>query len=462
MHKRKPEKRQLGMDSPCNNHNHPASKFHTVKLRNGQPCKLKKHYRDCDRQVIGYLETLAAQDPERFVWCQFHAIVKNAKKWKDKRPYSARHVARAIENAEKDGIVKAAWKDRNGWRPGYVIASHDAITVKQGCWCVRADGHCYLPSSRPKHIKRHATSKPQEDHKHTTTDTNLSSPVSSEISAMSSPVSSRMSSPVSSESESDVITHVITESLEVQQSQPVDSDTPAVLVAGLEGPSLEYPYQALFSLEKAALGSLGDAAPCALNTNSNSDNRPRKELIVGSVFFGALPTSVDYLSDKEFDEDYLSQYEHTSELQACIEQAVQELAHEPYLGRYTNARLMFRAMELLRSVHNLNVPRGWVPAMKQLQKQPNGYYAFTSKQPDDVRELRGLLIGPHWPCWYKTNGHITQAELSLLSRLSISDHHRHPEFMDLVAEETLQQSAQREAEAMAQARSSCNGHANIA
>src|SRR5580658_5315537 len=51
-----------------------------VDIVDGKPCtKLKRHYCDCPREVIGYLEVLAENDPERFVFASVPDIVKHCK-----------------------------------------------------------------------------------------------------------------------------------------------------------------------------------------------------------------------------------------------------------------------------------------------------------------------------------------------------------------------------------------------
>jgi hypothetical protein len=81
------------------------------------------------------------------------------------------------------------------------------------------------------------------------------------------------------------------------------------------------------------------------------------------------PEEIIYtISYGEFDTSYLSGYKHTPQLTKCIHLAVEQLSAESYLGCQSHANVMWKAMELLRSVHNLNAPKGWVPVMKHLRK----------------------------------------------------------------------------------------------
>ena len=48
-----------------------------------------------------------------------------------------------------------------------------------------------------------------------------------------------------------------------------------------------------------------------------------------------------------------------------------ELADQPYVGRVSCARVMGRAMELLRETCGLDAPRGWVPVLRRLRAGEN-------------------------------------------------------------------------------------------
>lgn len=82
---------------------------------------------------------------------------------------------------------------------------------------------------------------------------------------------------------------------------------------------------------------------------------------------GSDERRVSVLSDGEFDERYLINYDNEAELIECCKLALEELADEPFLGRASNARVMGRAMQLLRDKYRVNAPRGWYPAMKRLR-----------------------------------------------------------------------------------------------
>jgi hypothetical protein len=96
---------------------------------------------------------------------------------------------------------------------------------------------------------------------------------------------------------------------------------------------------------------------------SDHDRRPWVRTI-GMVLADA---SLSRISDGEFNVSYLAKYPHGRHLNECCHMAVEELAEEPYEGRVSCARVMGRAMELLREIHGVNAPRGWVPVLRTLR-----------------------------------------------------------------------------------------------
>lgn len=110
-----------------------------VDVRDGKPCKLKRHYRDCVREVVGYLDVLASNDEERFVYASVLDIVKHCKKRKkNNQPYGKRACEYALGLlARKDHlIIQQAVRLRKGaWRWGWLVAHHNTVAVRE-------DGQC--------------------------------------------------------------------------------------------------------------------------------------------------------------------------------------------------------------------------------------------------------------------------------------------------------------------------------
>jgi len=93
------------------------------------------------------------------------------------------------------------------------------------------------------------------------------------------------------------------------------------------------------------------------------DSRPGVKTI-GEALAGGGITEI---SDGEFNLTYLARYPQRPQLEESCRRAYEELAEEPYRGRESCARVMGRAMELLREIYSCNTPRGWVPVMRRLR-----------------------------------------------------------------------------------------------
>lgn len=106
-----------------------------VHITDGKPCRSKRHFTGCLRQVIGLAEKLAANDPERFIFIK-QGFIKNARKGrKGEYAYSERQVFYALDLAEKLSILIPAERNRNGLKSGFIVADHDAVTETDGKNC---------------------------------------------------------------------------------------------------------------------------------------------------------------------------------------------------------------------------------------------------------------------------------------------------------------------------------------
>ena len=105
----------------------------TVRLR-GASCSWRKHFaKGCTREVIGYMEKLAAMDKERFAWPSVGTITVHATAWHDEegfgsqRPFSERSAQRSLRFLEQTGILRPAELVRNlRRRRGWSVAIHNA------------------------------------------------------------------------------------------------------------------------------------------------------------------------------------------------------------------------------------------------------------------------------------------------------------------------------------------------
>jgi predicted house-cleaning noncanonical NTP pyrophosphatase (MazG superfamily) len=108
--------------------------------------------------------------------------------------------------------------------------------------------------------------------------------------------------------------------------------------------------------------------------------RTTSQVIRDVIYVGGdLDCNVREVSDGVFNTKYLSGYQYKDELYQCIQDAVEEMASQPYEGRVTNAAIMGRVMELLQKDYGHNAPKGWYPVMKTLRGQQISTSALPTK-----------------------------------------------------------------------------------
>jgi hypothetical protein len=114
--------------------------FHPTRiLRTGDVCSLKKHFSHAVREVIGYLETLAACDHERFVWCEIKNIVEHCNRYKGPG-YSTRIVKYALAFLCENYVITPVELVRQVGAYerlvlGWVVMPHDALAKRTGNRC---------------------------------------------------------------------------------------------------------------------------------------------------------------------------------------------------------------------------------------------------------------------------------------------------------------------------------------
>jgi hypothetical protein len=336
-----------------------------------KPCTMKRHFEGCLRQVVGFGEKLAASDPERFIWAGEQGFLKQARKRDGKRNYSQRQVRYSLAIAESFGIFTPAKRFRNGaLRCGFIVAHHDSMTTKQGTRCLLS----LRPSRdapRVRGQKRHGiiTSK------------SASAPdvIASEPDSIAFPAAEPTSFADGAGCLSDCPSECLSEPLQIvdracdEQNQLADR-APKSAKNGCSEPSNPVSPAKESPVNKSPadphLASEDQHFTCSIAALDDLDLRRR----AGGDPIGHIchhlrtVNGIAELSDYEFDPEYLEYYEHDEDaLMSACNEAIDELFEEPFEGRKSRARVMGRAMELLREGYELNVPKGWVPAMKRLR-----------------------------------------------------------------------------------------------
>jgi hypothetical protein len=103
----------------------------------GKPCSPKRHFGPgCIRQIIGFAEKLADNDPDRFIWIKNWS--KTAKRGRNGESgvYSVTQIKRSVWGLEACQFLVPAQKLRNGQiRTGWIVARHDDVATIDGRKC---------------------------------------------------------------------------------------------------------------------------------------------------------------------------------------------------------------------------------------------------------------------------------------------------------------------------------------
>jgi hypothetical protein len=315
----------------------------------GKPCDLQRHFKRNTllREMAGHIELLAGNDRtgRRFIY---------ETKWKKflKAGYSQSAIDRAERIFESAGILTASHDTVKGKTlPGWIVIDHDKnrTLVENGTVCCL---NVELNEKPPRRKRGERRWKLQD------AESPYQSPFPQEESPYQSPYKSPFLSPFLLDSESISSTDKPISNQEVAETDP--AKTPSESCQSCKS------YE---SKEEESCKSRETQTPPALFLESKSDERQnpraRKKLTVADVLASA---DVVRLSDEEFDDRFMSDYPHATELQDCIRQVIYESLSDPYLGRQTNVRLMRRVMNLLKKEHGCSVPRGWIPVIEKLKK----------------------------------------------------------------------------------------------
>lgn len=109
----------------------------TVPVSKTGVCSWKRHARGCMAQLLGYLESLAAQDSERFAWPKIETIIEKCQTYVGHKKYKRSMVFRCLAEAKRLGILCRDIRFRRGKnRLGFVMAAHDSMHRQVKGFCV--------------------------------------------------------------------------------------------------------------------------------------------------------------------------------------------------------------------------------------------------------------------------------------------------------------------------------------
>jgi hypothetical protein len=352
----------------------------------GKPCSLKRHFGPgCMRQIIGYAEKLAAQDPERFIWVRDWQ--KNAKRGRngDGGVYSATQIKRSVWGLEACQFLVPAQKLRNGVvRTGWIVARHDDVAAING-------RKCRLQTAPHFTISPRVWGQRLEEY------------IGAEIEVRGTVLGTVESTPGDclgdclgdSEIDSRGLSNgrnklgdkgMADQADEIVLPNPVSPVNPVIREPSHPRDARDSIF-GYFDGEKSTATSAppkSESTPFLMTGSTKADStgekkkekdRPKESLAFNQPVQKSnksavalapddgpdLRSCLTQISDGFFEYKYLKRYEYGDELLECCLLSLSEPGHwrDP-------AHKMARAMDLMRD-RGLNVPGGWVPVMRALR-----------------------------------------------------------------------------------------------
>jgi hypothetical protein len=368
-----------------------------VSLKAGEECTLKRHHRGALREVIGFLNMLANNDQERFVFPEVDAIVEGCKKYASKTVYDARIIKYALAELRARHIIsKRLTRIRSGMeRLGFIVAPHDCLAVRSGSQCnfegqLRAPGRwerspgtacsvhsVYRPDcSNCKHGVIFWAGFPQSASVAIACAAAVAIPAQTMESALDCAPESALDCALENSN------CALNCALEKEKVPPQTDDNETAY-----GPERA---PNLGNLSQSTVGTV--LTPLTLGSPSNqaqgqyqkrlgrTDSLSATDQNQGTIgqHFSELLASDDELfvvgsiSDGEIDkgvaDKYSVRYGNWPQLVKCCRDAIKAKAGQPYLGRKTNGDLMADAMTRLKERSNKFTPRYWYPVVKRLRE----------------------------------------------------------------------------------------------
>jgi len=376
-----------------------------VVLKKDEVCSLKRHYRGVLREVIGYLDKLAANDPQRFVFATVPDIVRHCNKFSQGRaPYQQRAVEYALAFLRKQHVISRPVKrPRLGvMYQGVIVTPHDSLALREkgccdfkgqlgapGAWQAEPGlpgswwaGPGSLPAENATAMPQHADSNAGGDRAVTTTVTVSNAGAdqhnaahSAGFSAVNSAVFSAVPSAVSNQNScgTQCGNQCGTEAPQVaDDSSNYKGDEKVSPTFTENSPAPNRVNHLTVGTEltvKTENGAAQEAETSGASSKSMNDETIGQHFDAPwpQVNFVAITDGVLNTDTKQW-EEFGSEGRHVL-LDFCSD-VIRELAAQPYLGRKTNALVMDLAMKRFNGAHG-KVPTSWLKVMTTLRGAVN-------------------------------------------------------------------------------------------
>jgi hypothetical protein len=120
-----------------------------VRLKAGELCSHKRHFRGVLREVIGYLDLLAQADREFFAWATVGDIAEHCQRYHGKK-YGKRQIENALNVLRQMWLVSGVVKRVRGGveREGRIVTPHRALFCRCMNHCTYVDPLKAIPKQR--------------------------------------------------------------------------------------------------------------------------------------------------------------------------------------------------------------------------------------------------------------------------------------------------------------------------
>jgi hypothetical protein len=367
-----------------------------VKVR-GDACRLKRHFgTGCMRQIIGWAEKLASQDPERFIWIKNWKTAKRGRDG-DGGTYGKTQRKRCLWVLEGCGILTPAIRVRGGaTRTGWIVARHDDVSVIDNGRCrlmAVPRGYTISPRTQGQNLKRYLDVETRGTLNPSSNAVHVENRGTIKGTLIEPPRDFQRDFPRDFESSAKGLSiggnHLGQKELEGRventvRANPVNPVIPVISNPVSPAKDLTLAFGGSKSTEvqdnsnSNGMTSFAshdhDHDPDSLSSRQrNYDDYPAAGTDLDPIAssqptesVGMLERVVEKISGGKFDTAYLAQYEHQQKLLECCQYAAEWISHD-IERRRDPAGIMAYAMESMRQMYGFDVPKGWVPVMRELR-----------------------------------------------------------------------------------------------
>ncbi|HYM76134.1 MAG TPA: hypothetical protein VE377_09175 [Candidatus Dormibacteraeota bacterium] len=362
-----------------------------VRLKDGEACNWKRHYRHCAREVIGYLDRLANNDEERFVYVTVPGIVKHCNRYKSKKSYKERAVGYVISLLQKQFVLsEQVERFRKGtMRWGWLVAPHDVATLQE-------ENRCDFKGQR--HWEREIKTERQPDGNWKVSsigpvrwmDFASGKPIASQLPAAAgyrlddvddAPENDGVQGSVQPSVQSENAKCAVKCAVSPAKPSPQTVDDEAACTVGVRanrgsrGQSAVVSVETVITKPAKSSGQAEDAGKGNTNPNSKTgrvdgaEEKGVNDKTIGQHFdvalhpgFGSITAGL--LNTKT---EAWGRFAGADNLLLICWDVLTEFSAQPYLGRKTHALIMSLAMQRFNAAHG-DVPTSWLKVLNDLKR----------------------------------------------------------------------------------------------